>query len=180
MRKILLILSFSFLAFTMDDFRPVHVFMVGDSTMSNKQEKHIPENGWGQVLKYFFNDSVQVENQTRNGRSSKSFIDEGLWEKVISGVQEGDYLTAVKQVAQEHKVYFIDIEAKTKALVEEMGPERSKQHYLHFESGIYPLRPEGLNDNTHLSQLGAFTIAGLAVEEMKELDIPLTKHAVNK
>ena len=92
----------------------------------------------------------------------------------------GDYLTAVKLVAKENEVYFIDMEAKTKKLVEEIGPEKSKHLFLHFESETYPLRPMELHDNTHLSQLGAFTIAGLAVEGMKELDIPCTKYLVNK
>lgn len=246
MKKLTIILSLICLAFTTNNFRPVHIFMIGDSTMANKPDKAIPEHGWGQVLQYFFNDSVSVNNHAQNGRSSKSFIDEGRWAKVISEVQKGDYviiqfghndskpdterhtspfttykknlekfinetrekdavpilctsivrrhfnddgtlkdthgdyLAAVKQVAEEKEVYFIDMEAKTKKLVETMGEEKSKLLFLHFESGIYPLRPKEVKDDTHLSQLGAFTIAGLAVEGMKEQSIPLTRYIVNK
>jgi pectinesterase len=91
----------------------------------------------------------------------------------------GDYLTAVRKVAARNEVYFIDMEAKTRKLVEEMGPEKSKQLFVIFESGIYPLRPIGLTDNSHLSRLGAFTVSGLAVEGMKELDIPLIRFLVD-
>lgn len=38
----------------------VHIFMIGDSTMANKPEEVIPETGWGQVLHYFFTDSIVV------------------------------------------------------------------------------------------------------------------------
>jgi len=81
---------------------------------------------------------------------------------------------------EETGVYLIDMEAKTRKLLEGVGPDQSKKLFLFFESGIYPQRPVGKEDNTHLSQLGAFTIAGLAVEVMKTLDIPLVKDLVNK
>ncbi|MFC5283583.1 rhamnogalacturonan acetylesterase [Pedobacter alpinus] len=244
MKKFILVMSVICLAFAADNFRPIHIFMIGDSTMANKTEKAIPECGWGQVLHYFFNDSVTVENFAVNGRSSKSFISEGKWAEVIAKVQKGDYviiqfghndeksdparytspfdtyktnlkkfmyetkekggipilctsmvrrhfnedgtlidthgdyLTAAKQVAKETGVYFIDMEAKTKNLVEKMGPEKSKQLYLFFDSGIYPLRPIRLQDSTHLTQMGAFTVSGLAIEGIKELNIPLSRYLV--
>ena len=81
MKKYLLILSVICFAFTTDNFRPVHIFMIGDSTMANKPTEAIPEHGWGQVLHYFFKDSVVVDNNAINGYSSKSFIDNGRWEK---------------------------------------------------------------------------------------------------
>lgn len=92
----------------------------------------------------------------------------------------GDYLTAVRQVAKEKAVYFIDMEAKTRKLVEKMGSEQSKQLYLFYGPGIYPLQPKGLQESTHLSQFGAFLVAGLAVKGMKESGIPLTRYLVNQ
>ncbi|WP_339926368.1 rhamnogalacturonan acetylesterase [uncultured Cyclobacterium sp.] len=246
MRVLVFLLAIGCFAFTTENYRATHIFMIGDSTMANKPERNLPEYGWGQVLNHFFTDEIVVDNHAKNGRSSKSFIDEGSWEKVINRVQEGDYviiqfghndqksdtarytgpfdtyqknlkkflnetkekggipilctsivrrlfdengilkdshgdyLTGVIQVANETGVYFIDMEAKTRKLVESLGPEKSKKLYLFFESGIYPHRPEGQEDNTHLSQLGTFTIAGLAIEEMKILGIPLVKELVKK
>lgn len=46
----------------------------------------------GHVLGGYFSENIRVENHARNGRSSKSFIDEGLWEVVINKVKPGDYV----------------------------------------------------------------------------------------
>lgn len=80
-----------FSAFTTD--RTITVFMIGDSTMANKTlEGGNRERGWGHVLGGYFSEDVRVENHARNGRSSKSFIDEGLWDTVINRVKPGDYV----------------------------------------------------------------------------------------
>ena len=70
----------------------ISVFLAGDSTMADKKEKDYPETGWGQILPEFFNDYVTVYNYARNGRSSKSFIDEGLWDTILNHLQPGDYV----------------------------------------------------------------------------------------
>ena len=73
--------------------KPVTIRLIGDSTMADKSEPEInPEHGWGQVLHEFFDDHVTVVNYARNGRSTKSFIDEGLWNEVLSDLQAGDYV----------------------------------------------------------------------------------------
>lgn len=69
------------------------IYMIGDSTMANKPlENDNQERGWGQVLPMFFNENVAVDNHAKNGRSSKSFIDEGRWQVVLDSLKEGDYL----------------------------------------------------------------------------------------
>jgi lysophospholipase L1-like esterase len=69
------------------------VFLVGDSTMADKPIVGNPEVGWGQVFPEFFQPgTVTVENHARNGRSTKSFIDEGLWQRVIERARPGDYV----------------------------------------------------------------------------------------
>ena len=71
----------------------VTIFMIGDSTMANKKmDGGNPERGWGMVLPGFFSEDVRIDNHAANGRSSKSFISEGRWEKVISKVKKGDYV----------------------------------------------------------------------------------------
>lgn len=91
--KLLMALAalFLFSAFTADN--TITVFMIGDSTMANKAlDGGNRERGWGHVLGGFFSEEVRVENHARNGRSSKSFIDEGLWKVVINRVKLGDYV----------------------------------------------------------------------------------------
>ena len=40
----------------------------------------------------FFSEDIRVDNHAMNGRSSKSFIDEGRWDKVLSLIKKGDYV----------------------------------------------------------------------------------------
>ena len=73
--------------------RPVTIFLIGDSTMANKDTTNgSPERGWGMVLHEYFTDDIRIENHAVNGRSSKSFLDEGRWEKVRRRIQPGDYV----------------------------------------------------------------------------------------
>ena len=69
------------------------IHMIGDSTMANKPVIPAnPERGWGQMLHMYFKDSVRVENYAQNGRSSKSFIAEGRWDKVVAALKPGDFV----------------------------------------------------------------------------------------
>lgn len=71
----------------------VTVFMIGDSTMANKPlSKENQERGWGQMLPIYLQGKIKVDNHAVNGRSSKSFIDEGRWDKVMELLQPGDYV----------------------------------------------------------------------------------------
>jgi pectinesterase len=60
----------------------VHVVLVGDSTVTD-------DSGWGAGLAHFAAPTVRVTNMSANGRSSKSFIDEGLWARALA--KRGDY-----------------------------------------------------------------------------------------
>jgi lysophospholipase L1-like esterase len=69
--------------------KPIVIALVGDSTVADyPPEKQL--QGWGQVLPEFFNDKVTIKNFARNGRSSKSFIKEGLWDNVL--LSKADYI----------------------------------------------------------------------------------------
>ena len=69
------------------------VFMIGDSTMANKDTTGgKQERGWGMVLQQYFDNHVVVDNHAVNGRSSKSFINEGRWDKVLAKIKPGDYV----------------------------------------------------------------------------------------
>lgn len=71
----------------------ITIFMIGDSTMANKDiSGGKMERGWGMMLKNFFTEDVIVDNHALNGRSSKSFISEGHWQKVVEKIKHGDYV----------------------------------------------------------------------------------------
>ena len=69
------------------------VHLMGDSTMAEKNlEGGNPERGWGMMFQNFLDQDVKVVNYAQNGRSTKSFIDLGLWDKVYGAVRPGDYV----------------------------------------------------------------------------------------
>ena len=72
-------------------FTTIH--LMGDSTMAEKDlTGGNPERGWGMMFPNFVDDTFQVVNYAQNGRSTKSFIDRGLWDKVYNALQPGDYV----------------------------------------------------------------------------------------
>ena len=68
------------------------VFLVGDSTVSDFADRYAPMAGWGTALHTFFNEQIRVDNRAIAGKSSRSFIEEGKWNRVLADVQAGDYL----------------------------------------------------------------------------------------
>ena len=73
--------------------KPITVYLAGDSTMAPKEAKARPETGWGERLQQYFDSTqVRIDNRARNGRSSKSFITEGLWARIAERLQAGDYV----------------------------------------------------------------------------------------
>jgi lysophospholipase L1-like esterase len=60
--------------------------------MSIKETKAYPETGWGMPFVYFWDSSVTIVNRAKNGRSTKTFISEGLWKSIYEEAGEGDYV----------------------------------------------------------------------------------------
>ena len=86
----------------------------------------------------------------------------------------GKYPDAVRKLAASSDVPLVDMELKTKALVESYGPDSSKQLYDFVAPGQSPLYPNGVEDNTHLSEKGALEFAKLFIEGIKELNLGLS------
>jgi fibronectin type 3 domain-containing protein len=72
--------------------RPITVFVVGDSTVSDYNQYQFPQAGWGQLLGSFFDGNVIVDNLAERGASSKSFFDEGWVNTVLNRIKPNDYL----------------------------------------------------------------------------------------
>ncbi len=243
----LLFIASSLTVFFMLPPKKTKIWLVGDSTMSNKEVKAYPETGWGMPFAYFFDSSIEVDNRAKNGRSTKSFIAEGLWARVVDNLHEGDfvfiqfghndegkekagryttpdefkinltryvndtrnkkaiailitpvarrtfdssgkikeshpvYTDAVKEIAKQLNVLLIDLNEKSKALLQKMGPENSKLLFNHLYPGEHPNYPEGKMDNTHFSELGARKMAEIVLQEIRtllpDLAVKITKPA---
>ncbi|MEQ8472227.1 MAG: rhamnogalacturonan acetylesterase [Marinoscillum sp.] len=68
------------------------LYLIGDSTCAIKDEGAFPETGWGMPFTTFFNDSIRIENHAKNGRSTKSFMEEGRWGQVKENLKAGDWV----------------------------------------------------------------------------------------
>lgn len=234
MKKLSLIsLAIFMLAFIMPDKKKIKIFLAGDSTIAIKEIKAYPETGWGMPFVYFWDSTVTVVNKAKNGRSTSSFRNEGLWKQIMDEAGEGDYVfiqfghndevptkktyttetefsnnlttyiaetrakkatpilltpvarrkfdstgkiegthelysQIVRDVATKEKVSLIDLDRKSQALLQSFGVENSKLLFLQLKKDEHPNYPDGKEDNTHFSELGARLMAQIVLAEIKK------------
>jgi rhamnogalacturonan acetylesterase len=69
---------------------PPTLYLIGDSTVNNPNP---PQLGWGNLIaSYFDTTRIKVRNNAKAGRSTRTFITEGRWEKTIAAIKPGDFL----------------------------------------------------------------------------------------
>lgn len=68
------------------------IFWIGDSTVQTNKITTYPQTGMGQVLSLYLKEEICVRNHAKNGRSTKSFLDEGRFTPVMQNMGEGDFL----------------------------------------------------------------------------------------
>jgi lysophospholipase L1-like esterase len=88
------------------------------------------------------------------------------------------YTPLVKQVAEENHVLLIDLDQRSQDLLQELGPDRSQLLYNYLTPGEHPNYPDGKQDNTHFSELGARRIAELVLAELRTLTPDLAEHII--
>lgn len=238
-----LLISLFLFSFMLPEKKKMKIFLAGDSTMSIKETRYFPETGWGMPFVYFWDSTVTVVNKAKNGRSTSSFRNEGLWKQIMDESQEGDfvfiqfghndevptkktytteaefksnllryvtearekkmtpllltpvarrkfdaagkiegthdvYAQLVRDVAKENNVLLIDLDKKSQELYQQMGVENSKLLFVQLKPGEHPNYPDGKEDNTHFSELGARLIAQLVLKELKTLNTGLNERIV--
>jgi rhamnogalacturonan acetylesterase len=66
------------------------LYIIGDSTVRNTNR---PQCGWGEkMVELFDTTQLRISNQAMAGRSTRTFVKEKRWEKVINSIKKGDYL----------------------------------------------------------------------------------------
>lgn len=240
MKSLFVILFLSAAVFAQKEV--VTIFLAGDSTMAPKLAEKRPETGWGEMLGQHFKDGkVRVENRAMNGRSSRTFISEGRWQKIADEMKKGDFVfiqfghndaakdrvdrytppedykknllrfveevrakggtpvlftpvmrrrfdkdgkfvdshgeypDLVRAVAKQHKVAFIDMHRLSETVIVKYGMEDSKKLFLQLKPGENANYPNGVEDNTHFSPLGAEEMAKVVVADIKNSKIKLKK-----
>lgn len=212
------------------------IFWAGDSTVKRNTIETYPQTGIGQALYLYLKEDVTIYNYAENGRSTKSFIQEGRLDQIAAEIGENDFLfiqfghndqkedeerhtdaygeyqenlkkfielakkkkakavlitplyrrhfdengkildhvhfdypDAMKAVAKECSVVYIDLSEKSKCLFTQYGDEATKKWFMHLQPGEYQAYPKGSIDNTHLKQEGAVIMAGLVAEGLAQL-----------
>jgi lysophospholipase L1-like esterase len=231
--------------FSLNRQEKITVWLVGDSTISIKDKKNYPETGWGMPFANFFDSTVVVDNRAKNGRSTRTFMAEGLWRPVQANLKAGDYVliqfghndevntkasyttedqfmnnlkqyvkdsrskkaipvlispvarrnfdangkladthavysALVRKVAAEEQVPLIDLDKDSQALLQQLGPGKSRYLYNHLAVGEHPNYPGGKEDNTHFNEYGAHKMAQLVLEGIRKLHLELENRIVHK
>lgn len=66
------------------------LYLIGDSTVNNSTKGL---QGWGKPIAALFDETkIHVDNQAIGGRSSRSFLREGRWDKVAAVLKPGDFV----------------------------------------------------------------------------------------
>ena len=243
-RLALLIFGLVLMSFFFHENKKIRVYLIGDSTIANKEVKAYPETGWGMPFSNFFDSTVVVDNRAKNGRSTKSFLAENLWQPVLDQLHENDYVfiqfghndeskdkvgryatveefktnllkyisetrskkalpvlltpvsrryfndsgnirythtgysEAVREIARLENVPMIDLDEKSRALYQQLGPVNSKMLFLHLQAGEHPNYPDGKKDDTHFNELGARKIACIVLAEIRSLGLELSERIV--
>ena len=87
----------------------------------------------------------------------------------------GEYPDLTRRVAAEQKVALIDMHRLSEKVLVKYGPEESRKLFLQLKAGENPNYPQGVEDNTHFSPLGADLMAALVVDGFREQKLRLVK-----
>jgi len=88
----------------------------------------------------------------------------------------GDYPDAMRWVAQREGVQVIELHDMTRTFFETLGVEGSKQSLVHYAANTFPGQFTALADNTHFNPYGAYEIAKMVLQGIKDLNMPFASH----
>lgn len=110
--------------------KPV-VFFTGDSTVKNADKADDGMWGWAsQAFTVFDESKITLVNAARAGRSTRSFIREGLWDKVYNSLQPGDFVT----IQFGHNDICPITDAKARGVIAE---SKDTLHVYRLDNGTY-------------------------------------------
>ncbi|MBD0830839.1 rhamnogalacturonan acetylesterase [Aestuariibaculum sediminum] len=88
------------------------------------------------------------------------------------------YLNALKEVSETLNIPMIDLDTKSRELLNKMGPECSRYLYMYFKPKEYFRFPKGNPDNTHFTGFGARKMAELVLQGIMEQELELANHII--
>lgn len=217
------------------------ILIASDSTAMTYGADRYPQTGWGQMLTCGLQPGTDVINRAIGGRSTKSFIAEGRWDKLMAESRPGDtlliqfghndassnrperfapaatlyrdnllrmiweakgrgltpvlvtpparrsfqngrakadfaaYSNVMRDLVATTGVPVLDLEGRSLALLEATGETAARKYYLHLTpADKAPGFPNGIDDDTHFSELGARAMADIVAAELKGAKLPIS------
>ena len=86
----------------------------------------------------------------------------------------GDYPAAVRLTAAQQHVPLIDLNAMSKVLFNELGPQGTLHAFVHYPANTFPNQPKPLKDDSHFNGYGAYELAKCVVQAIIEARLPIT------
>lgn len=91
-----------------------------------------------------------------------------------------EYSAAVWEVGKQYNVPVIDLDERSRSLVQKLGPVYSKMLYMQLDTMEHPHYPVGRKDNTHFNEYGARRMAQLVLAEIRNLKLELAERITTK
>ena len=101
------------------------LYIIGDSTVRNGDGTgKNGQWGWGNfIADYFDTTKISVQNLAIGGRSSRTFITEGRWDKILALLKKGDYV--IMQFGH-NDAGPLDDTARARGTIRGIGPEQKE------------------------------------------------------
>ncbi len=160
------------------------IYYIGDSTVARNKIRTYPQTGMSQGLQLYVQEDVQILSLAKNGRSTKSFLDEGRFLPVEQNIKAGDFLfiqfghndnkpfperyTDPRTSFRDNLRYFIGVAKRAGAYPVLITPIARRNfdeqgHFLPGSHGEYPeaMRIVGAEEGVPVADLTAITEAWL-------------------
>lgn len=154
--------------------KTIRVWLIGDSTMAHYDPSRAPIAGWGTPFSLFFDSTVSVQNRARGGRSTRTFISEGLWQQVADSLQAGDYVFIQfghndEAKEEKYKDRYTPVPDYIRNLEKFVEESRSRQAIPVIITPVTRMRfnPQGVQEETHREYTAA------ALETGNRLGVPV-------
>ncbi len=163
------------------------IYYAGDSTVKENNYSSFPQTGMGQAFSLFLKRNIRLVNCAQNGRSTKSFIEEGRLASIEKSIEPGDYLfiqfghNDEKPDAARHTDAYGSYQENLKKFVD---VARNKGAYPLLITSVY--RRKFQADRIHLEERTHLDYPDACIALAQKLQVPvvdlntLTKEAIEK
>lgn len=88
----------------------------------------------------------------------------------------GGFPQAMREFAQANHIPLVDLNALSKTLFEAMGPDGTLRAFVHHPAHTFPGQDQELKDDTHVNAYGAFELARVIVQSIRDQHLPLAAY----